>query len=901
MESRKETHSNERALVLTISAVCLETVICTLLLLRIPADSKNAIILGLSKERLLMILAFGMLLILNLILLSQKDRLYRIILSKPAASAALQWTAAVSLFFVLLPDYRFGRKAAYYARCKPFILWLFLASLTFAVFCCFDRDRFAGLRKTIRGFGKGKKFILCFLAVLVCGTAFVEISGLGKTVEASLWNKNGIPLQSIQLYSTLLIFILLQKLRIIGFLSKRSRLLNFLLVWAAGALIWSLAPFSDHFFSPGPYAPNSEYYPYSDALTYDISAQTALNGWGFNLGRTILKPSVVFIDFLTHLITGNDFNRAMLVQSGLYAILPAVIYLFGCAIAGSGCGYLAAAFSILKEWNALSTHSVLTVSSRLIMSEFLTQILLAVLAYSVFRWLKKTGGETFWAALSGGALALGIFTRYNFMAFFPAAILILGIGYRKEMRRLLKPMAVFCLTLFLTAAPILIRDQIRTGGAFNELIYTIKNNLIGRRFAEPVETEEPVIKTKQPDTELKPTETIVPTEIAITATPAATAAVKTTVPTAAAEVKTQIAPISAETSLPAETKEEEINTGKITQELSNNNSIKILPVFTSMINHGLHNFIASSLTVPMELTFQDLEHLYINEEGGLWVDRWDGRFTSEQWILAAVWILLFAAAGGMLLKLHGLAGFSILYFWLVYAFSIGFSRSSGGRYVVPCNWIPMLMLAFLCSLVMGMGEIQKKKERPIEHIRIKTAAAIMLFTSFFTSMALTERFMPAAVTTTGSGDLAVMMESFAETKNIDWELVENQIRDGSMHLTHGIALYPRFYYYQQGEHTQTGALMTKDFSRMTFEGINLENKKRLMQEYLMPQMELIEEFPQDSVFRALSCKSPYGYEDVLALRVETPDGEIYSYLRDPLPEFTCPVPEPVCIEIGKCR
>ena len=94
--------------------------------------------------------------------------------------------------------------------------------------------------------------------------------------------------------------------------------------------------------------------------------------------------------------------------------------------------------------------------------------------------------------------------------------------------------------------------------------------------------------------------------------------------------------------------------------------------------------------------------------------------------------------------------------------------------------------------------------------------------------------------------------------------------------------------------------MKKDFSRITFTGINKEKDSHLMQDYLLPHTELIHEFPQGSVFRALSCTSGFGYEDVLALMIETPEGETYTYVRDPLPEFSCPVPEPVCVEINNC-
>ena len=73
------------------------------------------------------------------------------------------------------------------------------------------------------------------------------------------------------------------------------------------------------------------------------------------------------------------------------------------------------------------------------------------------------------------------------------------------------------------------------------------------------------------------------------------------------------------------------------------------------------------------------------------------------------------------------------------------------------------------------------------------------------------------------------------------------------------------------------------------------------QGYLMPSGNLIDKFPHDSVFRALSCKSEFSYEDVLAVTVETKDGNVYTYVRDPLPAFSCPVPEPVCDSLENCR
>ena len=94
--------------------------------------------------------------------------------------------------------------------------------------------------------------------------------------------------------------------------------------------------------------------------------------------------------------------------------------------------------------------------------------------------------------------------------------------------------------------------------------------------------------------------------------------------------------------------------------------------------------------------------------------------------------------------------------------------------------------------------------------------------------------------------------------------------------------------------------MRKEFSRMTFIGLGMDDGRPSSAEYMIPRMNLISEFPQDSVYRAISCTSEFGYEDVLAVTIDTPSGEVYTYLRNPLPEFACPVPEPVCPSIENC-
>ncbi len=873
MEDREKTHRDQRSLVLTLTAAALETAVCAFLLLRIPADAKNAFLFGLSRERLLMLAVFALLFCCEILCIPFRKTLSDRVFSKSFFGPLFTAAAVIAGYFVLLPDYRFGVRAAYYTRLRPYILWMFLTALTFAVYAGLNSGRSSAAGETLKNLTENKKFILPVLAVLLAGILFVEFTGIGKTPENSLWNKNGIPLQSIQLFSVLLVYYLMHKLRLFTFLSGHKKIPHFLLIWIIAAVVWAQVPFIPHFFAPLPMEPNLEYYPYSDASIYDLSAQTALHGWGFNLGRIFLKPPVVYVSFLSHLATGNNMERSMLFQSALYGVLPAIIFLFGSSLGGTGCGYLAAVFSILREWNALNSRSVSTVHSRLVMSEFLTQILLALFCYAVYRCIKRDKREILFAAIAGGSLTLGMFTRYNFAAFLPAALLILAFAYKKHFRAFLKIVLIMVLTGMLTAAPMIIRDSGKSKSIFYNLNRTIKKVLIAQRFniEEPEET---------------------------------TPEVEITVPADTSGGENQNASVSGKTDEFPETGKEEFNTGQITQELTNKSSNKTLLLIRSMINHGMHNFISEALTLPLELTFHDLKHLYKNEGDGLWRDDWKGEFTFKQWVFIGIWILLGAVSVGCLIRQEGLAGFSIFYFWLVYAFSIGFSRSSGGRYIVPCNWIPMLLLSYLCAIISNRGKTFSVPERIYSRKStvFLTAAVIFAFTAFFGSMAIFELILPSEITAVPEGDLSVLQERLSDREDIDWDLVSAQLENGQMFLTHGIAVYPRFYYYRGGEHASSGALMRKPYNRMTFTGINREyGHTRIFQEYMLPHTKLITDFPQDSVFRALSCKNPNNYQEILAVTVETPDGRIFTYTYDPEREFSCPVEEPVCISIDECR
>ena len=135
---------------------------------------------------------------------------------------------------------------------------------------------------------------------------------------------------------------------------------------------------------------------------------------------------------------------------------------------------------------------------------------------------------------------------------------------------------------------------------------------------------------------------------------------------------------------------------------------------------------------------------------------------------------------------------------------------------------------------------------------------------------------------------------------VDWDVVDGQLADGTMNFRQGIGLYPRFYYYRIGEHNYYGSQGWKAYNRLVFYGIGIEQHWGA-REYMLPTMELTNNFPHGSEFALFSCATDNGYEDVLAMHITTPSGEEYTYVRSPMQEFACPVAEPVCSSIDVCE
>ncbi len=652
----------------------IESLISGFYLSRIPNGGKSQFLFGFSAERLIMLTVFFGLSLLSIglfFVLFCQPTLNQLWLDfcknhRKRISQLTLGLTAVMFFLYFLPGYRFFRFEAYYQRIRPFFLLGLLAGITAFLLLKIQFTDFS-LKRWLYKFSIRKNLVFfVFLSLFLFVSLFVQRSGWGITAGQEDWYANAVPLESIQVGLLLIIFISInyyQPKKLFLLFSKRTT--NFFLIWGLSALIWSQVPMERHFFAPGPYLPNNEFYPYSDATFNVVAALAALNGLVFNYHQIVLKPVVTFVSFLCHLITGNQMNASLMVQSALYAILPAILYLFAADLAGNLCGFLAAGLMVLQEWNALNTTHILTIHSRLEMGEFPSEIILAGLSLFVFRWLKKGKGQYRYAAAAGGMAALGIYTRYNLLGIIPPIILLAFIIYRKTMRKFVGTTAIFIIAILLSASPWLFRSYQLTGRILPEISGAFTAVVVDQRL-------KPILEESVKD------ETIILNEPE-----------EYNTGDRAEQIEKEPAPLP--------TKIPEVN-----EPAEKQLRLQIHPLLDTLGNHFFHNLTALTYILPIQIRFDNLEHLYTGKNS-VWADGWDGTLTREQKFFLFINFCLLSAGLAYLWKKFGLAGISFLILVIFYAASLGLARTSGGRYLVPMNW--GIILLYAVSLDTGLRRL----------------------------------------------------------------------------------------------------------------------------------------------------------------------------------------------------
>jgi hypothetical protein len=833
----------------------LEGVVVTFFLLQKQSEASSQLLGGVSFERLLfalIILFFaGILLGGGIYLkknvkrkifvenwLKRNDDLLRFLF--------LGISLSLFIFIFLVPDYRFGKYLGYYEQVLPALVWFFLLSLQFLGVLLLMHGRENKLYEW-------KFFSAPFFWVLLGGFLlvwlFIAKTGLGVTPDDRYWNEVGIPLLPEQILISLLgalsLVFLLKKVSAMGILTanffseKKDRLIFFFL-WGLTAFFWIKEPLPKNFFAVGPYPPFDQYFPYVDAAYFDIGGQFALIGQGFFNGlfidRALLSGILAFI----HLFVGQDYMDVIAVQVILFSVFPALLYLLGTRLHSRLLGFSLAFLSVFKVLNAIASSSFLLSSHpKFFLTAFPTAMVLAFFAYNLVSWYRADGRYSALVA-AGAALGIGVMFRTHLMLYFALIAFLALVKYWRKWKKAALSFGMFVFAFLLAVSPWMWRTAQVIGNPF--FFLSSLNRVMDHRYSfdvnDPVGVESEAVFSYLPERAYRMNPQGVPDDPY---------------------------PFS--------------------------HSFVMITA-----NHFSHNLVTSFLMLPTTPIFHDLKPT-VMEAYPFWGklgDGWaDGRMSLASKVGVFFNLFLIAWGAYWLWRKRGFAAFIPLFVFLVYHAANAVARTSGGRYLVPVDWVLVLyylvglwefIFFALCFLqlddvvklpVFGQRESLALRKAPLS----RSIVAVLPFFLLVLSMPILEASIPQRYPDMTQEEL---VETYFPEHADELGVF---LAEPRAEILLGRALHPRFYEKRQGDPLPLYQAFTpRDYSRLAFSLIGIQGKIDVM----LPLGENPAFLPATPDVVVVGCRYP-GRKFLAAYWLLVLDGE-ESYLLESNQEhtWTCP-------------
>ncbi|NPV85254.1 MAG: hypothetical protein HPY45_04525 [Anaerolineae bacterium] len=875
----------------------LEAGICFAYTLSIPTDPKNSVLLGFSAQRLAMM---GVLLIILLIAMmiaivswksgQRAEKMFGVLFLRASLQPVLLIISGLLFLagsvLVFVPGYRFYEFQAYYQRLKPLVVWVTLFSFQTLIPLMVVRFGWHPQNLAVRLKLQRVALRVGFLALIVFILLWVLIAltKVGIVPDSMHWNDIGVPILMLQLgVAAAMAFIspgIARRLQSI--FAQRTEWLVCALIWLAATAIWFLQPQPGTFFAPGPYSPNNELYPFSDAAGYDISAQRALIGMGYNTPECPDKPFYITLLTWFHLLGGQRYNAVIFWQVVLIALLPVILYLIGKHLHSQTAGFLIAYLIIVKEANAISASLYIRTShTKLMLSEMPTALMLGLLTLFLILWIKRPGRKPLYAILAGGVLGLSALMRLNTLVLLPILIgffVLVDVKAWKVWFKsgfLLTAMLVFAMLPWMWRTAVLCNTSV-----FSFITAPVKGILFQQRYRET-----------------KPT----PTSSSMSFPPVGykTASIRLV-------------------ELPVQIPQRQPENGQIPRVFKGGGAEdKVLGFFPA---HFVHNLVANVLMLPTRMTHDDLYHR-LKTPGGFWntLNPWQGGLDAETGFLLFVNLLLIALGIGLGWGRERAGGLAPLAICMGYHLSTALARTSGGRYLVPADWgllvyygIGIVECGFwVFSLFSIEGETTASQTRMSPDEKKASvwgpAFAALLIALFAVLVPLNEKFFPPyekripyakAVEDVFHSNI-LQQAGFGQDEMLEWlhsppQLINNWVYP---YIYSGRALYPRYFPMNEGIPYRSTAYQTMDYPRLVFQVIG----PRLVgtTSVVLPIETPPSEFPNGSDVLVFGCMTEEGYVSAFLVVLLSP--EYVAYSRTPQTTLQCPPQKPVCDNNHICR
>jgi hypothetical protein len=751
---------------------------------------------------------------------------------------------ALSAMFACIPAYRFQSAQAYIERLSPLTVWLvffsgFLLLLTLLA-------RFEFQPKSARQAFQSRKMALFLMAVMIVASLVLWAAYKGLSTQYPEYRyAASVPVLGWQILLALLAALTFAWLEPKLTRFKRLDLWLPAVIWILAALLWVLEPTPPSYFNPGPYAPNHEYYPFSDASFFDVGSQYLLIGEGLLAHVPFERPLYMQALVFLHMLAGQNYVNVANLQAALLAAFVMFVYLIGKELSGRPLGLGLAVMVALRGVNGIYSAAFTDLASpKQLLTDFPTALGMALLTWLTVKWLKRPSENRLYVFWAGGLVALLSLTRTNALFALGPILLCLWILYRRRLR------TAFGLTVILGA--MLVASLYPWGLSSNtsilEMYYVKIREVLRVRY-----------QSQFNGPELPKTASLAPMPRAETA---------------------------------------KIGPGLLVQGMTN-------------------NLLTSFLCLPASPQWYDLRTL-LKDAYPYWDRGWDRSFPAPEaaFLLMQLGILSFGV--GMAWKRARLAGLVPLLMFLAYHLANTLGRTSGGRYVVPVDWV--VLVYYLLGLVEIAIWIRAAFTRelpaeeflpalPVDEFRWPTSApwkvagVLGLFAVIGLSPTWTEALYPPRYTEENrAAALASLEESgLFQKAGFTTAQLDEFMKQPSAMVSYGRALYPRYYNKEKGEPDNAYPYRTLPYPRLAFRLLTPNNNLGV----LLPSRK-VSTFPNGADAIVIGCAGAEStprafYMDALVIFLLDENGEAQVYQRSPSAPLTCPVAPIVCNPVSGCR
>ncbi len=296
----------------------------------------------------------------------------------------------------------------------------------------------------------------------------------------------------------------------------------------------------------------------------------------------------------------------------------------------------------------------------------------------------------------------------------------------------------------------------------------------------------------------------------------------------------------------------------------------------------------------------------MKERFAYWRPDWDGTFTAPSFFFFALNLFFILLGIRVAWEQRGLSGLVPLAIFMFYNLSNGFARTSGGRYIVPIDWIVTIyFLIGVFQIIMLFAGILKFKwisfpEPSQENIdgqataKNNLARTIVILVVLFGMGALiplAERLYPERYENFDVSKALSEREAQLTRAGLNLQEINSFLKNQNAELTVGRALYPRYYVEFEGE-VHFYPVVVMGFPRTTFTLIGPDGEQGIV----LPG-EKTPHFPHAVDTIVLGCKEQF-YVDALAVIVLDETGAVYT--RSPASPLQCPLKQPICDNNHNC-